>query len=45
LGQNDKAKKIEIRWPSGIVQTLENVRADKILMIDEMDARMALPSP
>src|SRR6202021_3097990 len=35
LGLNDKAQKIEIRWPSGIVQILENVQANKILIIDE----------
>jgi hypothetical protein len=30
---------IEIRWPSGIVQTLSNVRADQILQVDELDQR------
>ena len=38
LGLSDKAQKIEIRWPSGIVQILENVQANKILIIDEFDA-------
>lgn len=28
---------IEIRWPSGIVQTLTNVRADQILRVDETE--------
>jgi hypothetical protein len=26
---------MKIRWPSGIVQTLKDVRADQILKIDE----------
>jgi enediyne biosynthesis protein E4 len=28
-------KTVEIRWPSGIIQTLENVRGDQILQVDE----------
>jgi hypothetical protein len=35
LGAVTAAKSIEIRWPSGIVQRLENVRADQILKVDE----------
>src|SRR5467141_1689154 len=35
LGLETIAKKVEIRWPSGIVQTLENVRGDQILQVDE----------
>ncbi len=35
LGTEQVARKIEIRWPSGILQTLQNVRADQILRIDE----------
>jgi hypothetical protein len=35
LGKEKQAQKIEIRWPSGIVQTLKDVRADQILQIDE----------
>ncbi|HKN60912.1 MAG TPA: CRTAC1 family protein [Candidatus Acidoferrales bacterium] len=35
LGSDTSAQSIEIRWPSGIVQTLTNVRADQILQIDE----------
>jgi hypothetical protein len=38
LGLNDKAQKIEIHWPSGIVQILENVQANRILIIDESQA-------
>jgi enediyne biosynthesis protein E4 len=35
LGTATIAKSIRIRWPSGIIQTLENVRADQILKVDE----------
>jgi hypothetical protein len=35
LGRATGAQKLEIRWPSGVVQTLENVHGDEILTIDE----------
>lgn len=35
LGKDPEAKSIEIRWPSGIVQKLENVPGDRIIKIDE----------
>jgi hypothetical protein len=35
LGSETTAQSIEIRWPSGIVQKLSNIRADQILQIDE----------
>lgn len=35
LGKETTAQRIEIRWPSGIRQSLKNVRADQILQIDE----------
>jgi hypothetical protein len=35
LGKDTVASKIEIHWPSGIVQTLSNVKADRILQVDE----------
>ena len=35
LGSEKSAASIEIRWPSGLVQTLGNVAADQILKIDE----------
>ncbi len=38
LGPDATAKSIEIRWPSGIVQKLENVRADQVLKVDEPSA-------
>ena len=35
LGSDAAAKSIEIHWPSGTVQTLENVRGNQILTVDE----------
>lgn len=35
LGSESAAQSIEIRWPSGITQTLKNVHADQILTVDE----------
>src|SRR5690349_1064258 len=40
LGSESAAQSIEIRWPSGLTQTLKNVRADQILTVDE-----PLPAP
>ena len=38
LGADTVAKSIEIRWPSGAVQVLENVRADQVLTVNEPTA-------
>ena len=35
MGAETVATTIEIRWPSGIRQTLKNVRGDQILQVDE----------
>ncbi len=35
LGADVSAKEIEIRWPSGVVQKLNDVRGDRVLTIDE----------
>ncbi|PYV40068.1 MAG: hypothetical protein DMG06_21385 [Acidobacteria bacterium] len=35
LGQETSAASIELRWPSGIVQTLKDVPADRILQVEE----------
>jgi len=35
LGKASAIEAIEIRWPSGIVQEMHNVKADQILGIDE----------
>jgi hypothetical protein len=41
LGVESAAQSIEIRWPSGILQTLKNIRADQILQVDEPPAPAA----
>lgn len=35
LGADATAKSVEIRWPSGIVQQLQNVAADRVLIVEE----------
>lgn len=35
LGRDDKAQRIEIRWPSGVTQELTNVPADQFLLVHE----------
>jgi hypothetical protein len=35
LGPQNAVKAVEIHWPSGIRQKLQNVAADQILQIDE----------
>jgi hypothetical protein len=35
LGKDETVKSIEITWPSGTVQTLENVAADQVLTVTE----------
>jgi hypothetical protein len=35
LGSEAVGKSIEIRWPSGVVQMLKDVRADQVLTVDE----------
>ena len=37
LGADSRAERIEIHWPSGIVQTLEGVDGDRILKVTEPD--------
>jgi hypothetical protein len=36
MGKEQIAESVEIRWPSGIVQTLRNLPADQIMQIDEL---------
>jgi hypothetical protein len=31
-------RQIQVRWPSGIVQTLKDLRANQVLQIDEPSA-------
>jgi hypothetical protein len=35
LGKQKSVESIEIRWPSGMVQTLKDISADQILQVDE----------
>jgi len=35
LGNNPTVKSIDIRWPSGIRQTLTNAQGDRIVEIEE----------
>lgn len=35
LGSDQRADSVEIHWPSGVVQTLENVNTDRILHVTE----------
>ena len=35
LGKADKAELIEIRWPSGQVDTLKDVKANQLIVVEE----------
>jgi hypothetical protein len=35
LGKDTTASKVEIHWPSGIVQTLTDVKGDRLMQVDE----------
>ena len=37
LGRDQSVRELEIRWPSGIRQTLRDLKADQILRIDEQE--------
>jgi hypothetical protein len=39
LGAEKSIQKVEIRWPSGIIQTLQEIPADHILQIDEPEQK------
>jgi hypothetical protein len=43
LGKEKVAQKIEIRWPSGIRQTLKDIAADQILEVNEPATPPAVP--
>jgi hypothetical protein len=45
LGKENVALRIEIRWPSGIRQTVKGVAADQILQIDEPSQPPSSPKP
>jgi enediyne biosynthesis protein E4 len=44
LGSDAAAKSIEIRWPSGTVQTLKNITGDRVLTVDEPSTPQAAKS-
>jgi hypothetical protein len=35
MGDSAIATKVEIRWPSGVLQTLTDVKADRQIQVDE----------
>jgi hypothetical protein len=39
LGAEEKTQQVEIRWPSGLVQTLRNVAGDRVLKVKETAGR------
>jgi len=41
LGSDASAQSIEIRWPSGTVQTRKNISGDRVLVLDEPSASEA----
>jgi hypothetical protein len=41
MGESPMADSIEIRWPSGIVQTLANIKGDRQIQVDEPTAANA----
>jgi hypothetical protein len=43
LGTSPAAESIEIRWPSGIVQTLTNVKGDRQVQVDEPAVSSPVP--
>ena len=45
LGKESVIQEIDIRWPSGIRQTLKNIPANQILQIDETASSPATPKP
>jgi hypothetical protein len=44
LGRDQTVTRVEVRWPSGVVQVLENVRGDQILLVSE-PTKSAEPGP
>jgi hypothetical protein len=44
LGSDIVANTIDIRWPSGILQHLDNVKADQFLKVDEPSRSGAAPA-
>lgn len=45
LAQNTKVDLLEIRWPSGTIQQLQNISANQILRVVEAPSILVTPSP
>jgi len=45
LGEEIVVRNVEIRWPSGIVQVLKDVRGDQVLRVDEPAKDAPVPMP
>jgi hypothetical protein len=45
LGQETRIRRIEVRWPSGLVETFENIAVDQFLMLTEEHGRTPLKAP
>jgi enediyne biosynthesis protein E4 len=43
LGEETVVEAIDVRWPSGILQHLTNIKADQLLRIDEPAASSSVP--
>jgi hypothetical protein len=43
LGKNTSVSKLEVVWPDGNKQVLQNIKADQVLVIDYKDAQAQLP--
>jgi len=39
LGNDTTAQRVEIRWPSGKIQTLQDVAGDRVLSVNESAAK------
>ena len=37
LGEADRAEEIVIRWPSGVTQRLEDVRGNRVVVVEEAE--------
>jgi hypothetical protein len=44
LGNKTSVSRLEVVWPDGNKQVLENIKADQVLVIDYKDARAQLPA-
>jgi hypothetical protein len=45
LGAETSARSLEVRWPSGLVQRLTDIRADQVLTVTEPDAPAPASAP